>query len=146
MEARKIYHVLKSIVDPIHAHSDQMAAIAKWVEAEFEYKPQKQANGGEQSSNNCNIPLVSVSDSYIGAMFPYEDIVAARPTRPENRIRAYNSRQADRREGTKRFSKNNIISLLEDRKSHFKPKDYYKNERQRLTQAINTIKKLVPDF
>ena len=44
------------------------------------------------------------------------------------------------------FSKQNIISVLEDRKNHFKPKEYYKHERERLTQAINTIKKLVPDF
>lgn len=58
MEAREIYHVLKSIVEPIHAHSDQVVAIAKWIEAEFEYKPQKQANGVDQSASNCNIPLV----------------------------------------------------------------------------------------
>lgn len=61
MEAREIYHVLKSIVEPIHTHSDQMVAIAKWIEAEFDYKPQKQANGAGQSTSNCNIPLVSNS-------------------------------------------------------------------------------------
>ena len=44
MEAREIYHVLQSIIEPIHAHDDQIVAIAKWIEAEFEYKPQKQAN------------------------------------------------------------------------------------------------------
>ena len=61
MEAREIYHVLKSIVEPIHAHNDQMVVIAKWIEAEFEYKPQKQANGVDKSASNCNIPLVSGS-------------------------------------------------------------------------------------
>jgi hypothetical protein len=74
-----------------------------WLQDEYAELAMKQANGAEQSSSNCNIPLVSVSDSDIDAMFPYEDIKTARPTRPENRIRAYNSRQADRREGAKRL-------------------------------------------
>ncbi len=43
MKTREIYRALKSIVEPIHTHSDQMEAIAKWIEAEFEYKPQKLA-------------------------------------------------------------------------------------------------------
>lgn len=42
MEAREIYHVLKAIVEPIHAHNDQMVAISKWIEAEFEHKRKKQ--------------------------------------------------------------------------------------------------------
>ena len=67
MEAREIYHVLKSIIEPIHAHNDQMVAIAKWIEAEFEYKPHKQANGAEQSSSNCNIPLVVFSEAELKA-------------------------------------------------------------------------------
>jgi hypothetical protein len=41
MKAKEIYHVLQSIVAPIHAHQDQMVAIAKWIESEFEYKPEK---------------------------------------------------------------------------------------------------------
>ncbi|MDD4154107.1 MAG: hypothetical protein PHT30_01685 [Bacilli bacterium] len=52
---------------------------------------------------NLGLFSVSVSESDIDAMFPYEDIETARPTRPENRVRAYNSRQADRREGAKRL-------------------------------------------
>lgn len=59
------------------------------------------ANGAEQSYSNCNIPFVSVSDSDIKAMFPYEDIEEARPTRPLERIMKYNARQEDRREGAR---------------------------------------------
>lgn len=43
-EARKIYNIMKAIAEPIHAYNDQMVAIAKWIESEFEYKPQKQVN------------------------------------------------------------------------------------------------------
>lgn len=50
-----------------------------------------------------DIPIVSVSESDIDAMFPFEDVETARPTRPEKRILAYNNRQADRREGAKRL-------------------------------------------
>lgn len=61
------------------------------------------ANGVNTSDIGLHLQRVSVSESDIDAMFPYEDIETARPTRPENRIRAYNSRQADRREGAKRL-------------------------------------------
>lgn len=59
-------------------------------------------NSSDESSG-LHLQRVSVSESDIDAMFPYEDIETDRPTRPENRIRAYNSRQADRREGAKRL-------------------------------------------
>ena len=39
----------------------------------------------------------------IEEMFPIENVELARPTRPENRILAYNARQRDRIEGAKRF-------------------------------------------
>ena len=57
----------------------------------------------EDLVKNCSIPVVSVSESDIDAMFPFEDVERARPTRPKKRILAYNSRQADRREGAKRL-------------------------------------------
>ena len=43
----------------------------------------------------------TVSDEEIERMFPYEDIINASKTRPESRIRKYNARQMDRREGAK---------------------------------------------
>ena len=43
MKARDIYHVLKSIVEPIDTHNDQIIAIAKWIESEFTYNPSKQS-------------------------------------------------------------------------------------------------------
>lgn len=58
MEVREIYHVLKSIVEPIHAHDDQMVEIAKWIEAEFEYRPQKQASGVNTEGKALHIDSV----------------------------------------------------------------------------------------
>ena len=42
------------------------------------------------------------------------------------------------------FSKQDMIDVLQQRKDELHPAHKY--ERERLTQAINTIKKLVPDF
>lgn len=62
MKAQEIYHNMRAIAEPIHAYSDQMVAIAKWIEAEFEYKPQKLVNGAEKSTEPAlHIPVVSVS-------------------------------------------------------------------------------------
>jgi hypothetical protein len=41
MKAQEIYYKLKAIVEPIHAHSDQLAAIAHWIESESDYNPSK---------------------------------------------------------------------------------------------------------
>lgn len=41
MDARNIYHKIRAIAEPIHAWEDQMIAVAKWIESEFEYKPDK---------------------------------------------------------------------------------------------------------
>lgn len=41
IKALDIYHKLRAIVEPIHKHGDQMVAIAKWIDSEFEYKPFK---------------------------------------------------------------------------------------------------------
>ena len=49
------------------------------------------------------IPRVSVSDSQIEELFPFEDENNATPTKPAERIAAYNSRQSDRREGARRL-------------------------------------------
>jgi hypothetical protein len=35
MNAQKIYYELNEIVKPIHAHDDQIIAIAKWMESEL---------------------------------------------------------------------------------------------------------------
>jgi uncharacterized membrane protein YgaE (UPF0421/DUF939 family) len=42
MEIEQIYRQLKKIVEPIHAHSDQLKAIANYIESEFEVKVKKQ--------------------------------------------------------------------------------------------------------
>lgn len=57
----------------------------------------------ETSHESAALPLhgVSVSESDIKKMFPYEDIEEARPTRPLERIMKYNARQEDRREGAR---------------------------------------------
>ena len=41
MKAEEIYHKMKAIAEPHHAYDDQMVAIAKWIEAEFDYNPKK---------------------------------------------------------------------------------------------------------
>lgn len=38
MKTEQIYKKIKEIIYPIHSHKDQMMAIAKWVEGEFEPK------------------------------------------------------------------------------------------------------------
>jgi hypothetical protein len=88
MEARDIYHVLKSIVEPIHAHDDQMVAIAKWIKAEFEYKPQKQANGANSESKALHIDSVSVSlheDDYADYMLEQEPEIAEEESKQKNK-------------------------------------------------------------
>lgn len=40
MLGSEIYHKLKDIVRPIHAHDEQLVAIAEWIKSEFvERKP-----------------------------------------------------------------------------------------------------------
>lgn len=41
MKAENVYHTIKAIANQYHAHDDQMVAIAKWVEQEFDHKPGK---------------------------------------------------------------------------------------------------------
>lgn len=41
MKAIEIYYKIRAIVEPHYSYSDQMMAIAKWIESEFEYKPYK---------------------------------------------------------------------------------------------------------
>ena len=55
MEARSIYYTMRGIAEPIHGYADQIAAIAKWVESEFNYNPQKKAK-------DVNLRLVSIKD------------------------------------------------------------------------------------
>jgi formaldehyde-activating enzyme involved in methanogenesis len=43
LQKKAIYDKLKEIVYPIHAHSDQLVAIANWIHSEFEHK--KSING-----------------------------------------------------------------------------------------------------
>lgn len=38
MKAEQIYKKIKEIANPIHSHQDQMMAISKWIEDEFEPK------------------------------------------------------------------------------------------------------------
>lgn len=54
MKAREIYHALRSIVEPIHAHDDQLVAITMWIESEFDYKPDKLIRHIEDTSNSNN--------------------------------------------------------------------------------------------
>lgn len=41
MDAKDIYFQIKAIAAPINEYTDQMVAIAKWIESEFEYKPKR---------------------------------------------------------------------------------------------------------
>lgn len=59
MKAQDIYHKMRAIAEDYHAYSDQLTAIAMWIEAEFEYKPQKLANGANTSEGQLTIPDVS---------------------------------------------------------------------------------------
>jgi hypothetical protein len=61
MKAQDIYHKMRAIAEDYHAYTDQLTAIAKWIEAEFEYKPQKLANGANTSKRQLTIPNVSKS-------------------------------------------------------------------------------------
>ncbi len=65
MKARDIYHEMRAIAEDYHAYTDQLTAIAKWVEAEFDYNPQKLANGADTSEGQLTIPDVvkSVCDN-----------------------------------------------------------------------------------
>ena len=59
MKAQDIYHKMRAIAENYHAYTDQLTAIAMWIEAEFEYKPQKLANGAKTSERQLTIPDVS---------------------------------------------------------------------------------------
>lgn len=54
MKAQDIYHKMRAIAEDYHAYTDQLTAIAMWIEAEFEYKPQKLANGANTSERQSN--------------------------------------------------------------------------------------------
>lgn len=41
MKTEQICKKIKEIIYPIHSHQDQMMAIVKWIEAEFEPKPDR---------------------------------------------------------------------------------------------------------
>jgi hypothetical protein len=59
MKAQDIYHRMRAIAEDYHAYTDQLTAIAKWIEAEFEYKPKKLANRTNTSERQLTIPAVS---------------------------------------------------------------------------------------
>lgn len=59
MKAQDIYHKMRAIAEDYHAYTDQLTAIAKWIEAEFDYNPQKLANGADTSERQLTIPDVS---------------------------------------------------------------------------------------
>lgn len=61
MKAQDIYHRMRAIAENYHAYTDQLAAIAKWIEAEFDYNPQKLANGAHTSKRQLTIPDVDKS-------------------------------------------------------------------------------------
>ena len=61
MKAQDIYHKMRAIAEDYHAYTDQLTAIAMWIEAEFEYKPQKLANSANTSEGQLTIPDVSVA-------------------------------------------------------------------------------------
>lgn len=41
MNSQDIYHKMMGIADGHHVYIDSFIAIAKWVEADFDYNPQK---------------------------------------------------------------------------------------------------------
>ena len=61
MKVQDIYYKMKAIAEDYHVYTDQLTAIAKWIEAEFEHKPQKQANGDNTGERQLTIPDVSGS-------------------------------------------------------------------------------------
>lgn len=65
MEAKDIYDTMRVITEPIHAYSDQMVAIAKWIEAEFDYNPLKKIDVYEKSSPNAK--LINAAPELLGA-------------------------------------------------------------------------------
>lgn len=74
---------------------------------EFDAKLDKYA---DTKAENLPISGVSVSESQIEELFPFEDENNASMTLPIERITKYNARQADRREGAKR-----LLGLLHSR-------------------------------
>jgi len=58
MKAQDIYHKMRAIAEDYHAYTDQLTAIAIWVEAEFEYKPQKLVNDANTNEEELIIPIV----------------------------------------------------------------------------------------
>ena len=55
----------------------------------------------KSKADELPISFVSVSDEWIKDRFPFDDENNASPTRPLERIRAYNQRQIDRRQGAR---------------------------------------------
>ena len=53
MDTKDIYKKLKSIVEPIHAHSDQLLAIASWIDSEFSYN--KKTNKEQLICSKCKV-------------------------------------------------------------------------------------------
>lgn len=49
MKAEDIYYKMRAIADVHYAYTDQLEAIAKWIESEFDYRPkQKKSIKGEK--------------------------------------------------------------------------------------------------
>jgi hypothetical protein len=49
---------MRVIAEDYLAYRDQLTAIAKWIESEFDYNPQKLANGANTSKRQLTIPDV----------------------------------------------------------------------------------------
>jgi hypothetical protein len=73
MKAQDIYHKMRAIAEDYHAYTDQLTAIAKWIEAEFDYNPQKLANGANTSERQLTIPdaIKSVCDDCTA--YPFDE-------------------------------------------------------------------------
>jgi len=94
MKAQDIYHNMRAIAEDYHAYTDQLTAIAKWIEAEFEYKPQNLANGVNKSERQLIIPDVIGQSELLLAYLKYQNSTDYKPeTRIDKEVEKFLSQQ-----------------------------------------------------
>lgn len=65
MKAQDIYHRMKAIAEDYHAYTDQLTAIAKWIESEFDYNPNQNK---VRSGMYCEMPKIEIGKFTIADM------------------------------------------------------------------------------
>jgi len=77
MKAQDIYHKMRAIAEGHHLHSDQLIAIAKWIEEEFIYNPR---NLTEEINTSENDSPMWYSSFKVGDTIRYDDNVNYKKT------------------------------------------------------------------